>query len=233
MTPVPVPVVNEVRLEDLSEAHQARITVSEQGCWIWTGSLQGGGYASVWNKARKKRQNGHRAIWEMHVGPIDQRLELDHLCRVRACVNPAHMEPVTPRVNKLRGNGVAGLNARKTHCSKGHPLSGDNLLVMRDGARRCRICRDACNREKNVKIGGNRVTKIKAGHYVHECGVHIVYTDRKYQGNGPAGGDVRGWEYASVRDDGELIIEGWAGESLRDAARFLTARMVEEGGEGS
>lgn len=87
--PVPVPVVNEVRLEDLSEAHQARITVSKQGCWIWTGSLQGGGYASVWNKTRKKRQNGHRAIWEMHVGPIDQGLELDHLCRVRACVNPA------------------------------------------------------------------------------------------------------------------------------------------------
>jgi hypothetical protein len=68
-------------------------------------------------------------------------LQIDHLCRVRHCVNPAHLEPVTPRVNARRGFGASGRNARKTHCPAGHPYAGDNLYRYPiTGDRHCRAC---------------------------------------------------------------------------------------------
>jgi hypothetical protein len=68
-------------------------------------------------------------------------LTLDHLCRNKACVNPAHLEPVTNRENVLRGVGLSAENARKTHCKRGHPLSGDNVVVSKGGRkRRCVAC---------------------------------------------------------------------------------------------
>ncbi len=67
----------------------------------------------------------------MVVGQIPSGLTLDHLCRVRNCVNPAHLEPVTHRENTLRGDGVTAINARKTSCHRGHPFAGENLYVLR------------------------------------------------------------------------------------------------------
>ena len=78
----------------------------------------------------------HRWYYESMVGPIPEGLDLDHLCRVRRCVNPAHLEPVSRRVNLLRGS-------RKTNqgeCKNGHPLFGDNLKPTKDGRRQCRQC---------------------------------------------------------------------------------------------
>jgi hypothetical protein len=73
-------------------------------------------------------------------------MHLDHLCRVRACVNPDHLEPVTQAENIRRGHGYAAWQRAKTHCPQGHPYAGDNLLIDQ-GRRRCRICYTVMRRE--------------------------------------------------------------------------------------
>lgn len=100
------------------------------GCWIWLGPLNKKGYPQ---NAR------HRQMYTLHKGPIPKGLELDHLCRVRCCVNPDHLEPVTTKVNILRGEGNAAINARKTHCIHGHSLE-DAYVNKKKGHRKCREC---------------------------------------------------------------------------------------------
>lgn len=114
-------------------------------CWIWNGCRSGGGYSQVRFQGRKFLV--HRIFYELFVGPIPKDLEIDHLCRTRACVNPKHLEPVTSQENTLRGISPAAVNARRTHCKHGHPLSGDNLYIEPKGKRRCRIC----NRQRSLK----------------------------------------------------------------------------------
>ncbi len=90
-------------------------------CWLWQGSLFPGGYGQFWYDGTNRL--AHRVAYELTIGPIEESLELDHLCRVRACVRPTHLEPVTPRVNTLRGSGITAINASKSTCSRGHALS--------------------------------------------------------------------------------------------------------------
>ena len=116
-----------------------RIKVSETGCWEWQAGLNGWGYGHV--KYAGKGQLVHRLIYELLVGPIADGLHVDHLCRVKHCCNPAHLEPVSPRTNILRGVGPTAINARRTHCVNGHPLEGENLYVQPTGERKCRACR--------------------------------------------------------------------------------------------
>lgn len=106
-------------------------------CWEWQGALEDG-YGVL-------RRNGlapraHRFAYELLVGPIPDGLTLDHLCENTRCVNPAHLEPVMNGVNNLRGNSPWALNAKKTHCVNGHPLSGENLRLVSGGARACKTC---------------------------------------------------------------------------------------------
>src|SRR6185312_12891331 len=111
------------------------------GCWRWTGAINSCGYGNIWDGERN--QQAHRVSYEMAIGPIPKGLTIDHLCRNRACVNPAHLEPVTCRTNILRS--PVALAARwigRTHCAKGHELSGDNVIQRSDGGRRCRACRN-------------------------------------------------------------------------------------------
>lgn len=107
-------------------------------CWIWTAAIDRGGYG------RYKHKAAHRVSYELLVGPIPQGLDLDHLCRVRACVNPSHLEPVTRRENLLRGDTVTARNAAKTHCIHGHEFTHENTYMAkkpRGGvARICRAC---------------------------------------------------------------------------------------------
>lgn len=103
-------------------------------CWIWTGTLDYKGYGRAMYRNQPIRFT-HRIVWEMLVGPVPEGLELDHLCRVRACCNPDHLEPVTHAENMRRG-----ITATKTHCPKGHPYAGENLKVNSRAGRQCRTC---------------------------------------------------------------------------------------------
>jgi len=108
---------------------------AEGDCWLWTGGTNTHGYGQVQVKGR--RWVTHRLMWETLVGPIEDGLELDHLCRVPACCNPDHLEPVTHRENMMRGkrNGYH----RKTHCPQGHEYTRENTYRWKN-YRYCRAC---------------------------------------------------------------------------------------------
>lgn len=113
-------------------------------CWLWTGHLnKKGKYGHIRTGLGESKVVAHRFAWEFtNQIPVPVGLELDHLCRVRICVNPAHLEPVTHKVNILRGNSPSACHARKTHCSRGHSLSTDgDVYIHTKGGRVCRICR--------------------------------------------------------------------------------------------
>ncbi len=106
-------------------------------CWLWLPPDDGNGYGQFHRKGSVIR--AHRFAYEDMVGPIPDGLELDHLCRVRRCVNPSHLEPVTTEENLLRGMGPAAINARKTHCPQGHPYDEANTYRYKN-KRGCRAC---------------------------------------------------------------------------------------------
>lgn len=118
-----------------------------KSCWLWTAALHSAGYGVVRINCSKENRKGelvyaHRFVYESLRGPIPHGLHLDHLCRVRNCVNPDHLEPVTGKVNALRGTSPAAKNAKKTHCKRGHELAGENLYLRPDtGTRQCLICK--------------------------------------------------------------------------------------------
>jgi hypothetical protein len=112
------------------------------GCWLWTGG-KSDGYAMARVTYRGRSLRLHRIVYEQLVGPVSPGLEIDHLCRVRCCLNPEHMEPVAKRVNVLRGEGACAVHARKVTCLRGHSLSGENLYIEPGGGRRCIACREA------------------------------------------------------------------------------------------
>jgi hypothetical protein len=110
------------------------------GCWIWTGAQDGHGYGSIYADPARGRIKAHRAAYELFVGSIPPGLTLDHLCRNRTCVNPAHLEPVTNRENILRGESPYAQKARQTHCKHGHEFTPANTRNRSDGTRGCREC---------------------------------------------------------------------------------------------
>lgn len=125
---------------------------SEQECWPWTGAKTSAGYGALWPGLK-----AHRVAYELSVGPVPAGLVLDHLCRTRSCVNPAHLEPVTDRENVARGLGPTGrlaaarVRSRQT-CLRGHPFDEANTMLWRDGARRCRECNRKSSREYQRRL---------------------------------------------------------------------------------
>ncbi len=108
-------------------------------CWIWKGDKFASGYGQFY--VRTKAVYAHRFAWNQLIGVVPKGLELDHLCRNRACVRPAHLEPVPHRKNVIRGVSPAAVNAHKTHCVNGHRF--DERNTYRDPStnnRSCRIC---------------------------------------------------------------------------------------------
>jgi hypothetical protein len=97
------------------ECYRCRLlskVVQGDGCWRWKGGQNGPGYSMFWLDGQMRY--AHRLVYELLVGPIPEGLELDHLCRNRACVNPAHLEPVTHSLNVLRGtSGTPEATARR------------------------------------------------------------------------------------------------------------------------
>lgn len=110
------------------------IPIDAHGCWIWRAARNAQGYGVCWNG--RSTQLAHRWVYEQIVGPIPDGLELDHLCRVRACVNPDHLEPVTHAENVRRSPSA---NAAKERCPQGHDYSDENTYEWR-GRRQCRTC---------------------------------------------------------------------------------------------
>jgi hypothetical protein len=121
-----------------------RSSEDENGCWIWSGALTGAGYGQL--SLNNRKQYAHRVSYEAFVGPIPDGLHIDHLCRVRRCVNPAHLEPVTVAENNRRAS-------RRPTCSNGHEMTPENTIWEKQGAgvplsRRCSACRYRRNQER-------------------------------------------------------------------------------------
>lgn len=122
-------------------------------CWLWTGSRSGNGYGRLW--LNKHMIYAHRFAYELLVGPIPEGLQIDHLCRVRHCVNPAHLEPVTQGVNIRRGRNW---QREKSHCPQGHPYDRENTHWYRS----MRYCR-ACDRARSARRVRFQSSKEKSG----------------------------------------------------------------------
>lgn len=123
-------------------------TKEEDECWIFQGGLAGGYGRVTWAENGRMRYGlAHRVMYTHELGPIPDGLDLDHLCRNRACCNPDHLEPVTRQTNLLRGETIPAARAQVTHCPAGHPYSGDNLFRDKKNRRACRECVRAKNRE--------------------------------------------------------------------------------------
>lgn len=112
--------------------------IPRDDCWLYAGPLSPWGYGRV---KLDRSYAVHRLMYEDIVGPVPKDLVLDHLCRIRHCVNPAHLEIVDSRTNVLRGVGISAVNARKTHCKNGHEFSESNTYRRLRGHRECYTCR--------------------------------------------------------------------------------------------
>lgn len=126
-------------------------------CWLWQGVLGGGGYGRIFVEG--KMRQAHRYSYILHGGAIPPGFHLDHICRVRHCVNPAHLEPVTPTENKLRGIGITAIEARQKFCKRGHEFTQENTYLTPQGWRRCKTCRIAANNWMPVNAKSNSKDK--------------------------------------------------------------------------
>jgi hypothetical protein len=117
------------------------------GCVLWFGGGAPNGYGHIGIK--KKTRLAHRVSYELARGPIPHGLQLDHLCRVRCCINPDHLEPVTPRENVRRGDMLKVMRARKgwygvgrrvAHCKHGHDYAVHGVARPNGGKRYCAEC---------------------------------------------------------------------------------------------
>jgi len=122
---------------------KVQVPDTADGCWLWAGATdKKTGYGRI--KIDGRAAMAHRVSYELRAGSISDGLHIDHLCRVRNCVNPDHLEPVTSQVNTIRGIGpqlAAERFAAITHCPSGHEKNEQNTYVKKDGSRQCRPCR--------------------------------------------------------------------------------------------
>ncbi len=130
----------------------AKVAIGDDGCWLWKAGITGGGYGYYWHDGGMRR--AHKYAFEFINGSVADGLDLDHLCRIRSCVNPDHLEPVTRSVNSTRGEGT---RLKNTCRSARHEIFTDaDLYIAPDGGRECRRCkrerRDMVKRAKSAGV---------------------------------------------------------------------------------
>jgi hypothetical protein len=127
----------------LQDRLNARINKTDT-CWLWTGKVDKTGYGSFGMRVDQacRTRSAHKIVYETLVGPVPESMQLDHLCKIPLCVNPEHLEIVSPKENIMRSNGLASINAKKTHCKYGHEFTEANTYVpsKRPNRRYCRTC---------------------------------------------------------------------------------------------
>lgn len=154
-------------------------TVDE--CWVWTAGNVQNGYASFRPDAGGVLMLAHRFAYEDLRAQIPEGLQLDHLCRNTLCVNPWHLEPVTPRVNSLRSSGFGAVNAAKTECVHGHRFTPENTRITKRGKRSCRTCAADRERERRKAAGAFATgTHCRAGHAYDDFGIIEARDGRRY-----------------------------------------------------
>lgn len=144
-------------------------------CWTRLHGVRSDGYGGISYKS--KPELVHRIIYEALVGPIPEGLMLHHVCRNRACCNPQHLDPMTLSEHTRLEDNVSSRNKLKTHCPKGHPLSGDNVSYippnkrMPTGGRYCRTCKreaiNACYQRKKLREGRTGIDNADKTHCIH------------------------------------------------------------------
>lgn len=134
------------------ERFWSKVLKQSDGCWVWSGGVTRQGYGKFSPRAGET-WSAHKYAWMLTGNSVPDGLQLDHCCHEpnkcvggpacvhRRRVNPSHLETTTPRINTLRGNSPAAKNAQKTHCPRGHELSGENLYIEPKGSRGCKRCR--------------------------------------------------------------------------------------------
>lgn len=145
---------SEAMSKGFSDADLVRFESSiirTDGCHYWIKALSFGPHGYGVFTVKRVNLMAHRVSYLLNRGPIPHGRQLDHLCRNTACVNPDHLEAVEPRTNYLRGTGFGAINAAKTECKNGHPLSGDNLRIGSNGERLCHICSRAWAKQNYYK----------------------------------------------------------------------------------
>ena len=155
------------------------VAVQPNGCWWWTGGMDGHGYGSIniRDSLGKRSTKAYKVAYELFIGPVPLGLWLDHTCHKkgecaggktclhRRCVNPHHLEPVTQAENKRRGNGglnTGAKNRAKTHCPQGHEYTPDNTYTNKSGGRQCKRCLYLGGKDKYKDGGKERQRQYRA-----------------------------------------------------------------------
>lgn len=139
-----------------------RVTIDGNGCWIWKLSVGSHGYGNAFIGGAS--MVAHRVSYAAFVGELLPKMVIDHLCKVRRCVNPGHLEQVTQKMNIYRTNNAGILvaakkNAQKTHCPSGHEYTNENVYIYR-GSRICRLCHKKHARNYSRKTRGSKASVV-------------------------------------------------------------------------
>lgn len=150
--------------QDIISRLMDKVKILDNGCWLFTGSVSRNGYG--WSSLFGKTVMAHRASYLLYVGDIPKGMHLHHICALKLCVNPAHLQVVAPRAHivELSPAAPAFANFRKTHCKYGHPFTLDNTLIFhRKGSKHemrvCRACKRLASRTRRARLHPDRKSR--------------------------------------------------------------------------